>query len=475
MNSGTSQGETSTGTVLSFQRSLNRLNTNNYMRLDLFKLHNPKLDNKPKKWIVAKGKNLKQNLGGCIEELTVQGWTKPKLCRYIMQKFGVSKPTAERLIYLRKSFYPLVFIEELLKLTNKLEAKFVIQDKIEFLKVSQPPETIVKAPKYLTKNLCKIAGAHAADGTLAKDYFCITDGYWCNVKSFKNWVKNEFNLDYKILKRDKNEWMIRFHNKVFTRYLRQIFGFCNGKKVYSVGEPEIIKNSNEEMRKAFALGALTFEAGLGMKNQIEFCVASKKFQEDICDILKLAGVRFHKMKNPSGGYWRFWSNTLTEQETIKWMELFEPQTEKWFKLHEAANGYQGKADSIEEAIDILDKVYPSKPNSKVSLKKVLLAIKHLGGAHRYKIVDYLVAKGNFKSYGGKWAHGLRHYLDILKQANIISIERRRFGKKKSFGTIVREVYIFNPEVSEWKVPLRNQLTSSDVVKSQVTYSLSSTT
>lgn len=55
-------------------------------------------------------------------------------------------------------------------------------------------------------------------------------------------------------------------------------------------------------------------------------------------------------------------------------------------------------------------------------------------------------------YGGIWGHSLRHSLDILKRAHMIKVEKRRFGPKKSFGTIVREVYIYNPEISEWSLP-----------------------
>ena len=45
--------------------------------------------------------------------------------------------------------------------------------------------------------------------------------------------------------------------------------------------------------------------------------------------------------------------------------------------------------------------------------------------------------------------------NILKMANIISVEKKKFGKKKSFGSIVREVYIFNENVVSWRLPLRD--------------------
>lgn len=66
----------------------------------------------------------------------------------------------------------------------------------------------------------------------------------------------------------------------------------------------------------------------------------------------------------------------------------------------------------------------------------------------------MAKKNNLLSYGGKWAHSLMHYLDILKRAKIISVEKQNFGKKKSFGSIVREVYRFNDNVKDWSVPER---------------------
>jgi len=444
------------------------------MQLDLFKLHDPVLDNKPRKWIVAKGQKLEQNLSELIEKLIARGWNKTRLWKHMMKKLRVYQPSAERLVSLRAEFFPLIFIEELLKLTNNWDKRFRFQETIEVLKANQPPEKIVKAPKELTSKLCKIAGAHAADGTLANNFFCITDGHKDNVEAFGEWLEKAFAMDYNLNKISENEWGIRFHGKVFARYLHHILGFPNGKKVYSTGEPEIIKNSNLGMRKAFAVGALTFEAGVGIKNQVEFCVASKKFQEDLCEILELVGVKYHKMEKQSCSYWRFWSNALTKKETRKWMQLFEPKTEKWFKLYDTANGYHGKVNSVKEAVEIFDIVYPCKPASKVSLKKVFLAIKKLKKTYRYKLADYLAKEAKIKSFGGKWAHGLKHYLDILKQANVISVELRQFGKKKSFGTIVREVYIFNPKVSDWQLPIRNRKAFSDDIKSPTACFVSST-
>lgn len=103
---------------------------------------------------------------------------------------------------------------------------------------------------------------------------------------------------------------------------------------------------------------------------------------------------------------------------------------------------------------MLNKIYPVKEASKICMKDVLSTIKELKKTYRYELVSHLCKNKNLDSYGGKWAHSLFPYLNILKRANIIHIEREKFGKKKSFGSIVREVYIYNPKINEWKIPTR---------------------
>ena len=191
-----------------------------------------------------------------------------------------------------------------------------------------------------------------------------------------------------------------------------------------------------------------------MKHQVDLCVSSKEFRDSIAEILTLLGLRFTKMEKISGEYWRLWSNKLSEDEANKWLNLFEYNSEKWLLINDYINGFQGKSDTFEHALLSFDEVYPSKSASKICLKDVLIAIKQLNKTNRYQLVSYLCNEKNLVSYGGKWAHSLKYYLDILKRANAIDVSKENFGKKKSFGSIIREVYTFNPKIEEWKTPLR---------------------
>lgn len=425
------------------------------MRLDLFKLHDSVVDDNSAKWICAKGPKLKEEISRLIQLLEKEkGINRNQLAQHLSKKYKTNIMNAWRFVYFYREWLPLIFIEELLTLSGRQDTNS-IQDKIYFLKVSQPPLKIVTAVKTLTQTLCKIAGAHAADGTTQGNYFCISDEYKTTLDAFSRWISEEFGLKYTPKKRGQNEWAIAFHNKIFARYLTKILEFPAGNKTAIVGEPRIIKNSKDiNARMCFALGALTFEAGVGVKHQPEFCVLSKQFRDDLCEILKELDIKFVCMQKRSRKYWRFWSGTINDSQAHGWLQVFEPKTEKWHKIYEYCNGYSGKVNSLEEAINKINQVYSRKGGSKITTSKVLLALKVLGNAHRYKLIDYLCKTHCINNYGGKWGHSLKPHLDVLKAMNIIKIKKQKFGPKKSFGSIVREVYSYNPNTSEWLMPVR---------------------
>ena len=95
------------------------------IKLDLFKIHDSK--DSTKNWIFAKGEHLKIELGILINKTN---FSNTELVKHLMKKLNISIASAERLIYLKKEWYPLIFIEELVNLTNS--DKYQVQDKIEF-------------------------------------------------------------------------------------------------------------------------------------------------------------------------------------------------------------------------------------------------------------------------------------------------------------------------------------------------------
>lgn len=196
-----------------------KINENNLI-LDLFMLHDVKIDDRPRKWIVAKGKDLKKEIQRLIKIINNNGINNVSLVKHLMRRFNISITSAERLVYLKKEWFPLVFIEEVMILARKEDERFKIQDKIELLKANQPPLKIYSAVKKLSIDLCKLVGAFAADGTLYDNLFRITENKKVTIRAFKKIIDNEFGINSKMvkIKKSKEEWGIEFHSKVIARY-----------------------------------------------------------------------------------------------------------------------------------------------------------------------------------------------------------------------------------------------------------------
>lgn len=235
---------------------------NDRIKLDLFKLHDEK--DSPNNWILAKGKALRTELNRLVKKT---GFSSTELVKYLMRKLNISIASAERLVYLKKEWYPLIFIKWLVNLTNS--SKYLVQSKIELLKSSKPPVVEYIAVRELSIDICKIAGAHAADGTLYDSYIAITDYHKSSILALIKWFR-KFDYYPKLERIGGNEYGIRFHSRIISRYLTKLFGFPSGCKQYTVGEPKIIKNSRLEFRKAFALGALTLKVGLALNIKLSF-------------------------------------------------------------------------------------------------------------------------------------------------------------------------------------------------------------
>jgi len=169
----------------------------NNVKIDLFDL----IDEDEKRvgrWIMAKGEKLNESLKPLISNLAIKFGSNRKLVKYLQDKFDISQSTSERFVFLRKRWHPLRLIREIMNLTNT--SRWRIQENIDLLKINNPPLKVYKAVKELTEDLCKIAGAHAADGTISGNLFRISDGHKSNLFAFKNWIKNVFGVEYLIKK-----------------------------------------------------------------------------------------------------------------------------------------------------------------------------------------------------------------------------------------------------------------------------------
>jgi hypothetical protein len=412
------------------------------MKLDLFLLHDDKLDYTPKKCLVVSGTNLKEEIDRYIKNLINAGWTKKSLSEYFSKRLSFSKITCEKLVYLRKDFYHLVFLRELLKLCNSYDKRFDFQDKIDYIKACQPPEKIYSAVKLVSPELCKFAGAHAADGTIKDNYFALSEGYLSNMKTLQTWIFVLFGIKYKINKISNQEWKINFHSKVITRYLTHLLYFPNGYKTNIVSIPKPIANTNLKSKQEFTKGFMTFESGIGIKNEIELCVLSKQIIDELAEVFSNTHVKFVKKKPKSGNYYRIWSGKINQKEAKQWLQFYEEDTFKYNHLRDYANGYTNTANTFTQAIQILNFAFPKKPNNKTSLIELILAMRKIEICTRHDLKN----AAKLKSFGGPWNGSLKPYLLILEQTKIIIT---KIGKSNGKSC---QIYTYNPNIKTWLLP-----------------------
>lgn len=491
-------------------------------RLDLFRLNSQKEDFNIRHWIVTQGEGIKKALNILFNELPEN---RTKIVKKVSKDLDISKVTARRLVYNRKRWYHLPFLIYILNLwktclskgkSEYTDFKWRIISSMESIKANNSMSKPLNAVKYLSGNLSKLAGAHAADGTLNRQielysknkgelkkidsftadslkisfnesknvYYTyltansdealdkilhlignslhssssykisVCDGDKRAVEKYRNWLGECFGLKPKLVpKYNGNMWACPFKNKVIARYFNKLLDFNCGQKYRKVEVPKIIRRAPAKIKNAFIKGLLTFEAGVGIKEEVSFSIKSKSLWKFFTQSLKNQGLELTRIKD-NHKLWRFWSGKLNKEQALKWLNFFEPGTERWYKLYEISHGFQGKVLTLRNAIKTFHEVYPPKSASKICIKDVILAIRDLEGACRYKIIENLKKTKNLDNFGGKWGHSLDPYLDLLKRANAVTSKHKKFGKKESFGSIIRETFSLNRDIKSWKIPYR---------------------
>ena len=193
--------------------------------------------------------------------------------------------------------------------------------------------TPIKAVKELNKTFCKLAGAHAADGHIGKIYRVdIIDHYQYAVECYAKWTCDLFGIGLKVQKdKKKDAWLVQYQSKIISRYLNVFFGFPVGRKTYTVSEPEIIKNSRQDFRRAFALGVMTFEGSVNIDGRVKMSVKSKDFRDSVSDIMKRDGLKVSDGFS-CGKYTLSSNRAITKEDRAKWSKYFEEGTTKWQKI-----------------------------------------------------------------------------------------------------------------------------------------------
>ncbi|MFA5888182.1 MAG: hypothetical protein WC852_05740, partial [Candidatus Nanoarchaeia archaeon] len=288
---------------------------------------------------------------------------------------------------------------------------------IESYAANNTAARIVKLPKNIDADLCKIWGALTADGHIttkskAEYIIQITECDLKAINAFQQWFENCFGIKPNVYRYKKcNAWRICVSNKIVGRYLVKILGFPTNKKSNTIRAPDFL--DNEIKKKSFLIGVLTFDAGVNLSDSIEFSVKNEGLLKDVVFLLKELNIKFtYNGKADKNGFWRLHTWNLTREELKKWSELFENGSEKHQKILDILYGYKKEPNCLSEAIFALDKTFPKKNASITSLKDIFNYIKE----HKIVCINELCESLKIEK------ETTIKYRKILKRCNIIKEE-----------------------------------------------------
>jgi len=410
-------------------------------KFDLFKLHIPEEDKDPKwSWIRASGKDLAPYVYSLIRELTNKHGTNNTAKQIKKLVPRLSLESILNYFWSKYERFPLIFLEALSKqFRNSEQIKQKIQDKIETLSISRYDSKPIKAVKELNLTLCKIAGAHAADGSLWGEYnYELIDGDQSAVTSFSEWLNEVFGYNAKSrMRRRGKAYSIYFKSRIFGRYLNKFLGFPIGKKTDIVEEPKIIKESNPNFRRAFALGVMTFDGSVDTRGKCSIQMKSKRLICSLYDILQHENifVSFNRKEDKEGRY-----KLQSSYADQKLLNYFDKNSEKYQRIYEFVNGFGNKVKNIKDAKIAFDLAYPKTTLSMITFSK-LLDLLPKEKKFSYQDLLKILRKDNIKISSTT----LKYYIKILASNKIVYL----FEKQGQF-----KIFKFNRNIMEWRVPKR---------------------
>ncbi len=401
---------------------------------NLFRLHDWKEDLTPRSWIKVGGKKLLNEMRKIvIEILNNKNISIRELAKIIASKLNTKwefiasylREIKNNRWKERRPFIPIPLIESLLETKSPEggEEKWNVIHLAEWFVCGVPLSKPIRLPKKLTKGLAKICGAHVADGTLVKSKtkhgfsytWRITHGDRIALEYLRSWIKDSFGIDAKIKKSNHgNFYIISINRKVVFRFLTRIIGFPIGDKSSIISMPEIIRNSNQEMKRNFALGVLNFDGCVNIDGCVWLTSKSKRLRDKVAEIMKNDGLEvFTSTKSDKNGRWYLRSKALENRSLL--LNYFIKRSKPWLRA-------KGFIDNFKNE-DILS-IFKKTSTSKTSLKEVLNLVIKL------KTFDKIVLSRKL----GVNEKTSRTYLKILEKAGII--KKIKSNSRISFPVIL---------------------------------------
>ena len=205
----------------------------------------------------------------------------------------------------------------------------------------------VKAQIYLTPELAKLCGAHAADGSLyqLKNRGCLSskwdlgDQEKQNIVEARKWIRDVFGFEPVFMQKGKMSYTWT-NMQVISRYLVQIFDFPIGRKTDIVSMPKILEENDnrllekldqetiEKLQVEFAKEVINFDGHSTLSGRVVQVVLgsnSKRLLEDVRNIFKKENIDFHIYDT------KILTTSFEESRKLYSLGLFRGQKRKKFK------------------------------------------------------------------------------------------------------------------------------------------------
>ncbi|MBI1971699.1 MAG: hypothetical protein HYS53_00200 [Candidatus Aenigmarchaeota archaeon] len=314
------------------------------VELDVFKLHSE--DDKGKGKIKAVMTcELRKEITKLITDIRSSGIKPTEIARLA----GVSYISLWDCVF-RRSAISLSLIEKIIEVWSTVTSSSSKENKMEMQKHIEKlcygtgsQKRYANAIIAVSDALAKLIGAIIADGHLkerdtqwdgvkVKHYeIVLREGPKEHVQLCCNWFNQLFGTDLKP-QDGGNHWFIYVSNKIILRYFTKLIGIPTGNKSGIVKIPEIIKNSNIEIKKSFLEGLFIFDGSVERATAyIELYMRSPYIIKDVENIMIEIGVKPDYVKIDPDKFSRL---IIRKKDKLRiYAYLFKDSTEKLSRLN----------------------------------------------------------------------------------------------------------------------------------------------
>jgi len=388
------------------------------MKLNLYDICDEKLNKASIK--VVLNKELKTKLNKSVEVLKTKVTFKE-----LSNRLNVKYCSLWR--YLNSNSIPLLLLK-----TIEDQTKIKFQEKIKELEVRKEK---IKVVDKINENLAKIMGTIIADGHLRKRKsargfhyeLIVREEYKSNLNALSNWIYNIFKIKTTPIKKD-NHYFIYISNKIVFNFFNLVIKIPKGNKSGIVTVPESIKKSNLEIKKAFLQGIFMFDGGVEYRTgYVDLISKSQKLIEGVLKILKEIGLEPDFIGLKPDKFGRYKIRFRKKSKLIRCIQLFQKNTEKWFRLNEHLYGLNSTTKNLKIAIRQFDLIYPKKRKSSVTFSDIIKIIQRLKEANLNEVSKEL-KRNKTVTY---------EYLKKLENWKILISKRKALKKIYKFNKLLK--------------------------------------